>query len=126
MRVLRYLAVAAIGLFAFGTTGCAHTGVAVGLGVEPDCPYGYYDFSPYSCAPYGYYGPEWFNGGVFIGAGRWYHGPHNFYGHVDTHFDTRAGYTGALPEHGHYQEPEDHFQNFHGTEMHDGRGHVRR
>jgi len=29
---------------------------------------------PYACAPYGYYGPEWFSGGIFIGAGPWYHG----------------------------------------------------
>ena len=27
---------------------------------------------PYACAPYGYYGPDWFAGGVFIGAGPWY------------------------------------------------------
>jgi len=41
---------------------------------HPYCPYGYYDYAPYSCSPYGYYGPDWFNGGVFIGAGPWFHG----------------------------------------------------
>ena len=45
-------------------------GINVGGGPPPGCPYGYYDYAPYNCAPYGYYGPEWFNGGVFIGAGR--------------------------------------------------------
>jgi len=27
-----------------------------GLDDEPTCPYGYYDYAPYACAPYGYYG----------------------------------------------------------------------
>jgi hypothetical protein len=40
---------------------------------EPVCPYGYYSYPPYACAPVGYYGPQWFNDGVFIGAGPWYH-----------------------------------------------------
>lgn len=38
----------------------------------PVCQYGYYANPPYACAPVGYYGPEWFNGGAFIGAGPWY------------------------------------------------------
>src|ERR1035438_6347406 len=25
----------------------------------PVCPYGYYSYSPYACAPYGFYGPRW-------------------------------------------------------------------
>ena len=52
-------------------------GVGVGPGYvagPPVCAYGYYPDYPYACAPYGYYGPEWFSGGVFIGAGPWYHG----------------------------------------------------
>jgi hypothetical protein len=35
--------------------------------------YGYYDAAPYGCAPSGYYGSEWFTGGIFIGAGPWFH-----------------------------------------------------
>ena len=46
------------------------------IGVAPVCPYGYFDYAPYDCAPYGYYGPDWFVGGIFIGAGPWFHGPH--------------------------------------------------
>jgi hypothetical protein len=61
----------------------AHAGVAIGVGVgvapgyvgpAPVCAYGYYPYYPYACAPLGYYGPQWFVGGVFIGAGPWYHG----------------------------------------------------
>lgn len=55
--------------------------VAIGVGVGPTyvgpapvCAYGYYAYPPYACAPVGYYGPSWFVGGVFIGAGPWYHG----------------------------------------------------
>jgi len=42
------------------------------VGVAPICSYGYYDYYPYDCAPYGFYGPDYFVGGVFIGAGPWY------------------------------------------------------
>ena len=43
--------------------------ISVSIGVEPVCPYGYFDYAPYDCAPYGYYGPDFFVGGLFIGAG---------------------------------------------------------
>src|SRR5271157_1851754 len=49
-------------------------GQPVYVGPPPVCPYGYYPYYPYTCAPYGYYGPSWFVGGVFIGAGPWFHG----------------------------------------------------
>jgi len=59
----------------------ANAQVAVGIGPAvgypayygpPDCEWGYYSYYPYACAPYGYYGPDWFYGGFFIGAGPWY------------------------------------------------------
>ena len=31
----------------------------------PVCDWGYYSYYPYACAPYGFYGPNWFYGGVF-------------------------------------------------------------
>ena len=93
--------------------------VSINIGTEPGCPYGYYDYAPYSCAPYGYYGPEWFTGGVFIGAGPWFHGPHDFHGNVDNRFDPNHGYVGPHPERG--DKP---FNHFHGNEMRDGRGHA--
>src|SRR5438552_1729852 len=44
---------------------------AIGIGVRPGyvagppvSRYGYYPDYPYSCAPYGYYGPTWFSTGV--------------------------------------------------------------
>jgi hypothetical protein len=92
-------------------------------GPPPDCPYGYYDFAPYDCAPYGYYGPEWFSGGVFIGVGPWYHGPGHFRGYVDNRFDVRGGYRGPLPQRG--ERPVAHpGYRFQGNEYRDGRGNI--
>jgi uncharacterized membrane protein YgcG len=93
--------------------------VSVNIGVAPVCPYGYFDYAPYNCAPYGYYGPDWFNGGIFIGAGPWFHGRHDFYGHVDNRYDPHHGYVGPMPERG-----ERAFTHFHANEARDGRGHV--
>ena len=70
----------------------ARAQVAVGIGIGPEvvypayepvdvapsCAYGYYGYYPYDCAPEGFYGPDWFLGGAFIGAGPFYHG---FYGY---------------------------------------------
>jgi hypothetical protein len=110
-----------------GVTACAPTATAqvgVEVGVAPECPYGYYDVAPYACAPAGYYGPEWFNGGIFIGAGPWFHGPEHFHGNVDNHFD-RQHYHGNFPHAGDKAE-EGHrvdSAHFHGNEMRDGHGH---
>ena len=119
MRYSQLLVLAAItaGLLALPVPGTAQ--VSINIGAEPVCPYGYYDFAPYDCAPYGYYGPEWFTGGVFIGAGPWFHGPRDFNGHVDNRFDPHHGYAGPHPEHG--DRPFNHFR---GNEMRDGHGHA--
>lgn len=101
--------------------------VHVDIGPAPDCPYGYYDGSPYDCAPSGYYGPEWFvNDGLFIGAGPWFHGDRDFHGHVDNHFDRDHGYRGDLPRRGDRRDESKRVDrdHFHGNEMRDGRGHV--
>ena len=97
----------------------ARAQIVVDIGVEPVCPYGYFDYAPYNCAPYGYYGPDWFVGGVFVGAGRWFHGPEHFSGHVDNRYDPRHGYRGPMPERGAEQ-----FNHFRGNEARDGRGHT--
>ena len=104
MRYLKYAALLGFLLFAART---AHAQVSVGVGIgpvygpAPSCAYGYYGYYPYACAPYGYYGPDWFVGGVFIGAGPWYHGFYGprfygrgyygrgYYGHG---YDGRSGY----------------------------------
>lgn len=93
--------------------------VSINIGEAPACAYGYYDYAPYNCAPYGYYGPDWFSGGLFIGAGPWFHGPRGFYGHVDNRYDPRHGYNGPTPQRG-----EQPFNHFHGNEARDGQGHV--
>jgi hypothetical protein len=99
----------------------AHSQVAIGvnIGPAPVCPYGYFDYPPYDCAPYGYYGPDWFASGIFIGAGPWFHGPHGFYGHVDNRYDPHYGYRGPMPPRG--AAPFNHFQP---NEARDGQGHV--
>jgi hypothetical protein len=94
--------------------------VSVSVGEPPICPYGYYEVSPYGCAPDGYYGPEWFSDGVFIGAGPWYHGSDRFYGHVDHRLDFRRGYRGPMPSRG--ERPAEHRSQFRGSAMHDSRG----
>jgi len=108
------------GALALFTAGCGPTRVAVGVGGPPVCPYGYYEEPPYTCAPDGYYGPEWFVNGVFIGAGPYYHGSANFYGHVDHALDYRKGYRGPTPARG--EAPRAQRAEFHGTAMHDSRG----
>ena len=97
----------------------AQVSVGVNIGPAPVCPYGYFDYPPYDCAPYGYYGPDWFVGGLFLGAGPWFHGPRGFYGHVDNRYDPHNGYHGPLPARG--AQP---FQHFQGNEARDGQGHV--
>lgn len=134
MRYKSYLAAlfAAAGLLCLtGFTPQSHAQIAVQVGPAPDCPYGYYPYAPYGCAPYGYYGPEWFNNGIFIGAGPWFHGPRDWYGHVDNHFDRRYGYRGAYPHRGEHDEWQgNHFRGhpqggFHGNTMMDGHGNAR-
>src|SRR5580692_1692051 len=85
-------ALVGVGFTATALPAAPQVSVGVNIGAAPECPYGYYDVAPYSCAPAGYYGPEWFSGGVFIGAGPWFHGTAGFHGHVDNHFHPEHGY----------------------------------
>src|SRR5579863_1194824 len=127
MRGLRYLVLGAVAATCFAATAPrAEAQVSINIGAAPECPYGYYDVAPYNCAPAGYYGPEWFNGGVFIGAGPWFHGDDHFRGNVNNHFHPEHGYKGALPQRG--EKPDESKRvdasHFKGNEMRDGRGHV--
>jgi hypothetical protein len=79
MRYSKYFVL--LGLLVVLSAGSAKAQVAVSVGVGPGyvgpapiCTYGYYGYYPYACAPYGFYGPEYFSGGLFIGAGPWFHG----------------------------------------------------
>src|ERR1700723_3203664 len=121
MKTLRPLVLMAIAAgFLLAPADKAHAQVAVSIGAAPVCPYGYYEAPPYNCAPDGYYGPEWFSGGVFIGAGPWYHGADHFYGHVDHSLDYRKGYRGSFPARG--EAPGASRAPFRGQAMHDSRG----
>jgi hypothetical protein len=101
-------------------------GVSIDIGLAPACPYGYYDAAPYQCAPSGYYGPEWFSGDVFVGAGPWFHGPSNFRGNVNRSYHPANGYHGPMPNRGEKFDPTRRVdkEHFKGNEERDGRGHV--
>jgi hypothetical protein len=120
------LLTAVVGIGVTATAPKAEAQVGVEIGVAPDCPYGYYDVPPYACAPAGYYGPEWFANGVFIGAGPWFHGPAHFHGYVDNHFHPDHGYRGPMPQRGERPDPARHVDaaHFKGNEMRDGHGHA--
>jgi hypothetical protein len=127
MNVSKLLVVAAATALSFTALAPrADAQVAIAIGPAPGCPYGYFDYYPYACAPYGYYGPEWFVGGVFIGAGPWFHGPVGFRGHVDNRFDGWRGYHGPMPRPGDrpaagWRPGGEHFS---GNEIRNGRGFV--
>jgi hypothetical protein len=128
MKIFTSLALAAIGAVCITVTAPKiEAQVNVEIGAAPNCPYGYYDAAPYGCAPYGYYGSEWFTGGVFIGAGPWFHGSDNFQGHVNNRFHPEHGYNGPTPQVGEKAEPSkrvDKVAHFKGNEVRDGRGHA--
>ena len=82
MRYLKSLALFLVLLALPALHSQAQVAIRVNIGpsygvyhAPPVCEWGFYPTYPFGCAPYGYYGPEWFADGVFIGAGPW----HNFY-----------------------------------------------
>ena len=126
MNNIKFLALAAIAAFALtpGATEAAAQ-VTVNIGVAPDCPYGYYDYAPYNCAPDGYFGPEWFSAGAFIGTGPWFHGSSDFHGKVDNSFDPQHGYSGPTPKAGDKPAAQRRSPDqFKGNEVHDSHGKV--
>src|SRR6202158_4083993 len=127
MRELKFLMLAAVaGVCLTASPSKAQAQLSINIGVAPECPYGYYDAAPYSCAPSGYYGPEWFNGEVFIGAGPWFHGSGGFRGNVNNSFHPEHGYKGPMPNPGEKAEPTRRVSkgSFKGNEERDGRGHA--
>ena len=127
IKSLTLAAAVAAGLTMAAPQAKAQDDVDVNLGPAPECPYGYYDFEPYDCAPYGYYGPEWFLGGIFIGVGPWFRGRPAFRGHVNHYYDPRYGYRGPFPGRGEHRHPDnhiDHMDHFDPNAMRDGRGNA--
>jgi hypothetical protein len=123
IKILALSAVAAFAIVPGAPKAAAQFNFAIG--VAPDCPYGYYDYVPYNCAPDGYFGPEWFNGGVFIGTGPWFHGSNDFHGNVDNTFDPQHGYSGPLPKVGDKPAAQRRAPaQFKGNEVHDGHGNI--
>jgi len=87
MKHLKYLLLLAALLAVPAVQSHAQVSIGVQIGPTygfyhdpPVCAYGYYPDYPFACAPYGYWGPEWFVGDVFIGAGPW---DHFYYSHPE-------------------------------------------
>ena len=124
MKLFRLFAVPALALICFAgssTRSEAQVSINVQIGAEPVCPYGYFNYAPYGCAPFGYYGPQWFVGGVFLGAGPWFHGPVGFRGYIDHAYDPRFGYRGPFPVRGEHADWGRHVgweRHWHGNEFH--------
>src|ERR1700677_1164139 len=71
MRSLKMIFGTTALLAALALAPMAHAQVMVSIGVQPVCSYGYYDYAPYACSPYGFYGPGYFYNGIFLGMGPW-------------------------------------------------------
>lgn len=69
LRQLVRCASAVVVIVAFGAGAGAQAPLS--MAAPPHCPYGYYDYPPYPCAPPGYYGPGYFYNGIFLGVGPW-------------------------------------------------------
>lgn len=114
--------IAALVFMAAPQSRAAQISFSINIGPQPVCPYGYFPYRPYNCAPYGYYGPAWFPNGIFIGAGPWFRGPRGFHGWVNRRFDPRYGYRGRLPRRGEHERHWRYDRHFRGTYEYDGRG----
>jgi hypothetical protein len=62
---------ALLSALALAPTAKAQISFGINIGQPPVCSYGYYGYAPYDCAPYGYYGSDYFYNGVFLGMGPW-------------------------------------------------------
>ncbi len=125
-RLIIFLAVATVAGICWTRNVPVVRAQSCDVAIAPVCPYGFFDSPPYACAPFGYYGPEWFKDGVFIGAGPWFKGPDNFHGQVNNHFDPQHGYKGPTPNRGEKADPSKHpdkVTKFKGNEKRDGHGH---
>jgi pyruvate/2-oxoglutarate dehydrogenase complex dihydrolipoamide acyltransferase (E2) component len=71
MRGLRIILSASALLAGVAMAPAARAQVAIEVGIQPVCSYGYYDYAPYECAPMGFYGPGYFYQGIFLGMGPW-------------------------------------------------------
>jgi len=114
MPVMKRLAKISLGLLmCAGVAGAVATPasarVAVGIGISPGyygAPYSpaydpycdprspYYD--PYSCGDYGYYGPDYYDYGPFIGFGGYYGGYPSSYAYSYNYAPYSSNYNGTF------------------------------
>ncbi|MGC9158849.1 MAG: hypothetical protein ACP5FH_07640 [Terracidiphilus sp.] len=109
MHGLKILLGSAALLVGLALAPAARAQVSIGInigGPPPVCPYGYFEYPPYQCAPYGYYGPGYFFNGIFLGVGPWAGwgyahgwGRHRF---IDGHGGRYHGNAGYEANHGHF------------------------
>jgi hypothetical protein len=109
MRGLKALLGSAALLAGVALGPAAHAQISFGInigGPPPVCAYGYYEYSPYACAPYGFYGPGYFFNGIFLGVGPWAGwgyahgwGSHRFIADGGGRYHGRGGYAA---NHGHF------------------------
>lgn len=109
LKALIFSAALLIGSLAIAPSAKAQVSVGINLGAPPVCQWGYYNYAPYACAPYGFYGPGYFYNGIFLGVGPWANwgyahgwGAHRFYGanYRGAGFGYRGGYRAGF--HGGY------------------------
>jgi len=109
MHGLKALLGSAALLVGLALAPAAHAQISIGInigGPPPVCAYGYYEYAPYACAPYGFYGPGYFYNGIFLGVGPWAGwgyahgwGAHRFVAAGGGRYHGRGGY---LANHGHF------------------------
>ncbi len=104
MRYLKYLVLVGILAFPAAAFG-AHLSIGVVVGPRYVYP------PPPPVCPYGYYGPEFFVGGAFIGAGPWYRSyyrPRGFFayrGYYGRGYYRRGYYGHGYYGHAYYAHP---------------------
>jgi hypothetical protein len=111
----RTFGLAALSIVLLSGTSVSQAQVSIEIGAAPVCPHGYYDYAPNNCSAYGYCGPDWFTGGLFIGTGPSFHGRRGF---MDMS-TTRTIPAMVMPGRG-----EQPFNHFHANDPHDGQGHA--
>ncbi len=107
----------------------ARAQISVEIGEPPICHWGYYEDPPYRCAPRGFYGPDYFYNGIFLGVGPWAGwgyahgwGEHRYFDHG--HGGSYHGRGGYEAERGHFAHGyDDRHGGPHGGEVHHGEEH---
>lgn len=136
-RVCNALLCAAVLIAFTALTPKADAQISIQIGPPPVCPYGYYDYAPYRCAPVGFYGPGYFYNGIFLGVGPWANwgyahgwGRHRFVGPRGGRYYPRHRYYqghryAGRREYRGYGRGHEHAMHDRGHEHggHEGRGH---